>query len=61
MFLQARQGPRAQHPPGVGPLGPHPPANYDRPTLEEIERLTKQIVDEILRGLPESDPDPPDP
>ena len=61
MFLQARQGPRVQHRPGVGPLGPHPPAVTDLLTLEEIERLTKQIVDEILRDLPESDPDPPDP
>lgn len=34
-------------------------ADYDNPSPEEIERLTKQIIDEILRGLPEAEVDPP--
>lgn len=61
MFLHGCQGPKLQRRLGVGTLGPRPPAETELPTLEEIERLTKQIVEEILRGLPEPDPDPPDP
>lgn len=43
----------------VGAAGLRPCADPATPSLAEIEYLTKKIIAEILRGLPNSDTDPP--
>lgn len=55
VFLPAHPVPQRQPPPGTARLGLRFATTSDPPTPAEIEYLTKQIIDQILRGL--SDPE----
>jgi hypothetical protein len=58
-FVFPPSTPQPQRGREVGGAGPRPRDETTTPSLAEIEYLTKKIIAEILRGLPNSDTDPP--